>query len=102
MRTLSIHIVRFVNESQPGWLECEFLDANGRKHTLIDKVPVFLCEDLDRSSQYPRPGTVRCEVISQWRDNDGRELARISTARPDGVDSTEGLSEFVVFCNQLS
>src|SRR5579859_5662505 len=55
-----------------------------------------------RSRQrYPKPGSVGCEVSARWRDSDGRELIRISTARPWGIESTEGVSEFVVLAEQL-
>ena len=42
----------------------------------------------------------KCWIARQ--DSQGRELARISLVRPDGLESTEGLSEFVVISAQLS
>src|SRR5262249_13899900 len=95
-KTLCVQIVRFVDEHQPGWVECVFTDAEGRKHKFVDKVPIFSSDDLDERSVYPRAGGARCEVLTRWNDADGRELVRVTTARPDGVESTEGLSEFVV------
>jgi hypothetical protein len=38
---LALQIVRFVDDYQPGVVECEFIDANGRPHTFIGKVPNF-------------------------------------------------------------
>ena len=38
---LAVQIVRFVDECQPGVVACEFVDADGHLHTLIDKVPIF-------------------------------------------------------------
>jgi hypothetical protein len=38
---LAVWIVRFVDQHFPGWVECEFIDAEGRRHTVRDKVPVF-------------------------------------------------------------
>jgi hypothetical protein len=96
MHYLSIQMVRFVNERQPGLVACEFMDADGRKHTLEDNVPVFSAETLNPRMAFPRPGIVRCEELQRWRDAKGRELVRVSTGRPDGVVSTEGLSEFTV------
>jgi hypothetical protein len=98
---LAVQIIRFTEDGNPGWITCEFRDAEGRRHTLIDKVPIFTAEDLDAHSQYPRPGVARCEALSRWRDADGRERIRISTERPDAIESTEGLSEFVVLAKQL-
>jgi hypothetical protein len=98
---LSVQIVRFVDDAQPGVVACEFSDAAGRRHTLVDKGPIFSTEFLDRSSKYPTEGFARCEVVSRWSDQQNRELLRITLERPDGIESTEGLSEFVVFSRQV-
>jgi hypothetical protein len=42
-----VQIVRFVADSQPGFVACELLDAAGRRHTLVDKVPIFTTAPLD-------------------------------------------------------
>jgi hypothetical protein len=102
MYNLAVEIVRFVDDRQPGWVACELIDAEGDCHTIVDKVPVLSREDLDATSGYPRPGATRCEVLDRWRDALGRELARITLARPDGLESTDGFSEFVVLSTQLS
>ena len=95
IQNLAVQIVRFVDDNQPGWVECEFADAEGRRHTFIDKVPIFTLEDLSAHSTYPKPGIMQCEIIACWRDEGGRELARVTTANPLGDESAEGLSEFV-------
>jgi hypothetical protein len=73
----------------PGIVACEFVDAEECRHTFIDKVPIF-CGDtsLDASSKYPQQGAIRCTVLSRWNNPRGRELLRISTAAPDGVEPT--------------
>ncbi|MFZ0980832.1 MAG: hypothetical protein WAN23_15625 [Candidatus Acidiferrales bacterium] len=102
MHTLAVQIVRFVDAHQPGFVACEFVDAEGSRHTLIDKVPIFSAERLDSSSKYPQPGFAACTILNSWRDERGRDLVRISTARPGDIESTEGLSEFVVLPSQVS
>jgi hypothetical protein len=102
VNNLAVEIVRFVDKHQPGWVACEFVDAEGKLHTVIDKVPIFTHEDLDETSSYPQPGAAQCEVLAQWRDTSARDLVRITTARPCAIESTEGLSEFVVLPTQLS
>jgi hypothetical protein len=102
MQNLTVQIVRFVDDDQPGRVECEFVDTEGRKHRLINKVPIFSTEPLTAASSYPQLGIARCEVLTQWQDDRGRELVRITTARPDDIESTEGVSEFVVLSAQLS
>ncbi|MES2392135.1 MAG: hypothetical protein V4555_10880 [Acidobacteriota bacterium] len=98
---LSVEIVEFVDDCQPGVVRAEFVDANGKQHSLIDKIYLFTSEFLDASSAYPVPGSARCEILERWRGSDANELVRISIDRPDHIDSTEGLSEFVVGSTQL-
>ena len=91
-----------MEDHQPGIVACEFVDAEGRRHILVGKVPIFSTEDsLDANSAYPRPGAVRCTVLRRWTDDQGRELLGISTAEPDAVESTEELEEFVVSKDQV-
>jgi hypothetical protein len=97
MPELLVNIVRFVDESQPGIVECEFIDANQRKHTMIDKVPMFSELDLWSDSAYPQPGTARCQVLESFTDQRGREVVRIRC-----LESTTGESEFVVEPSQIS
>jgi hypothetical protein len=99
---LAVQIVRFVDECQPGIVECEFDDAKGRRHTLVDKVPIFSADLLDADSAYPQPGLARCTIVRTWCDVHGRELLTVNTADPDGIESTEGLTEFVVTRSQIS
>src|ERR1017187_7249070 len=66
---LAVQIVRFVDDYQPGIAACQFVDADGRRHTLIDKAPIFSAETLDADSRYPRLGTAqsvlkrRCDAL---------------------------------------
>jgi hypothetical protein len=100
---LAVDIVRFVDDCQPGIVACEFVDADDRRHTFIDKVPIFSINAfLDANSTYPQQAAVRCTVLKRWRDTRGRELVSISTAEPDGVESTEDGAEFVVLNTQVS
>jgi len=46
-------IVRFVDEYQPGIVECEFADAEGRIHKIIEKIPIVTAADLWSDSAYP-------------------------------------------------
>jgi hypothetical protein len=64
---------------------------------LRDKVPIFTVEMLDADSKYPTMGKIPCEVLETFKDSTGRELVRVSTEKPCGIDSAEGLSEFIVF-----
>src|SRR3984893_19029029 len=96
MPDLAVQIVRFVDTNQPGWVECEFVDATGRPHSIIEKIPIVTREDLDADSEYPKPGTVRCEILNRYQDDKGQELVCITTSRPFSVETVEGLCEFTV------
>ena len=99
---LAVEIVQFVDDYQPGIVACELVDANGSRHTFIEKAPIVSLEDLDADSKYPRSGSARCVILNRWRDANERDLVRISTAGPDGIESSEGLTEFVVLKTQIS
>jgi len=101
IQSLDVTIVRFVDDHQPGWVAGEFVDSEGKRHTVIDKVPIFTEEDLDATSTYPQPGTLKCEVLKTWRDARGRELMRVTIDHPFNRESIEKLTEFVVLSSQL-
>src|SRR5262245_36182867 len=99
MDELQVEIVRFVEEHQPNIVEAKFFDSAGQCHTFVDKSAIFTTNwSLDAVSKYPQPGAVRCEVLARWRVPDGPDLIRVTTE----IESTEGVSEFVVLANQLS
>jgi hypothetical protein len=99
---VAVQIVRFLDPHNPGVVECKLIDAEGVAHTFVDKVTIFTTDLLDAQSAYPQLGSIRCRVMAQWLDSKGRSLVRISTLWPDGIESSEGLSEFVVLPAQLS
>jgi hypothetical protein len=99
---LAVQIVRFLGwEPQPGLVACEFVDAADRLHVIIDKIPIFSTLGLDERSPYPISGFVYCELVDHFQDSRGRELLRISMGR-DGVESTNGVSEFIVLPSQVA
>lgn len=101
MYEIAVQIVRFVDAHQPGFVEFELADAAGFHHTIIDKVVLF-GDHIAADTKYPVPGTVRCEILSRHQDESGRELVRVNIAKPDAIESTNGLSEFTVDANLVS
>ena len=101
IRNVAVQIVRFLDPHNPGFVECKLVDAEGVVHTFADKVPIFTTELLDAESTYPRPGSVRCKIVSQSQDPIGIPLVVISTLWPDGIESSDGGSEFVVRSDQI-
>jgi hypothetical protein len=102
MNTLRVSITAFADGGVPGWVECEMRDAEGDLHQFVEKVPVVSNEDLRHDSGYPRDGFIACGVISSWKDDLGRDLSRIDTAQPWGVESKAGITEFVVLSNDIN
>ncbi len=102
MPFLRIQIVRFVDEHYPGFVAGEFTDAQGARHTIIDKVPVIAGTDLWSDSSYPRPGIAACEILEQSQDAQGRSLLQITIAKPWGLESVNGDTEFVVLSSQVT
>jgi hypothetical protein len=100
MAEVIVQIVRFVEEHQPAIVACELVDAEGHTYTFIDKDAIFTKEWLTAESEYPQAGKIRCEILDRW-DAQGQELVRITAARPDCVEASDGKSEFVVWAAQL-
>ena len=101
MLIVHVDILKFVDESNPGWVECQLIDAMGQAHTFIEKVPVVTEEDLWHDSVYPRAGIMGCEVVRRWQDDQGRALCEINTSRPWDIESKDGGTSFVVLAAQL-
>ena len=94
--------MRFVESHQPGWVECLLVDAERRRHIIVEKVPVVTAEDLDADSHYPTLGRVPCEVLERYQVETGRELVCVSTAAPAAIETEEGLSRFTVAANLVA
>ena len=101
MPFVAIQIDKFVDEYQPGIVECHLTDAHGEIHFFVEKVPYVSTENLWWDSDYPRPGSIACEVVDEWVDEFGRQLARISTETPWSIASTTGSTLFIVFSAQM-
>lgn len=91
MLGVAVKIVRYADDSQPGWVECHLIDVHGRPWSFIEKVPVVTTKTLDAATIFPQSGIIACEVIGQ-----ATGVARIDTARPWGVESVEGQTQFEV------
>jgi len=99
MNAIRISIIAFADDGFPGWVECEMVDADGAVHQFVEKVSVVSNEYLQHDSEYPRDGTIACGVKSNWTDDLGRDLSRVDTSQPWGIESKAGITEFVVFSN---
>jgi hypothetical protein len=98
---LRVQIVQYVDDYFPGIVECELVDAAGRVHIFVEKGPVVSDKWPGPDDSYPMSGVIRCEILEQWRDPDGRDLLRVSTERPDYVETKDHVMEFVVPSSQV-
>lgn len=101
MPALTVQIVRFVDEHQPGFVECVLLDAENKEHVFVEKVPIVSTEDLWATSSYPRVGTIECVIEQEWEDAEGRLIVRADTEHPWHVESSTGETSFVVLASQV-
>jgi hypothetical protein len=85
MTLLRVDIVGFADESFPGFVHCAFVDANGKRHTLIEKEPVVSNVHLWTDSSYPQPGMVLCESVERLQDGSNRDLALVSICMKDSI-----------------
>jgi len=99
MTYLRLDIIGFVDESFPGFIRCAFADADGNRHTFIEKIPVVTTENLWSDSVYPQQGTVPCEKVERLEGGSG--LARITIGVGDSLDSPGYSEQFIVRESQL-
>lgn len=90
MCTVRARVVRWVSDDQPGFVECRLVDADGKEHVLIEKVPMFDDGDaLHADAMYPIDIVIDCRIISESEDAAFIELAHY-------IESVEGQREFRV------
>ena len=102
MKAIKILITSFIDDHQPGFVECKFYDALNKEHIVQDKVPIVTDKYLDANSEYPQDGIIACEIVKQLEDANGKTIFRVNTSKPWGVDTIEGLTEFDLFEEQLT
>ena len=101
MKAIKILITSFIDDHQPGFVECKFYDAFGNQHIVQDKVPIGTDKYLDANSEYPQDGIIACDIVSERTDSNGQKIFTINTSKPWGVDTIDGLTQFDVLEEQL-
>jgi len=101
MKAIPVEIVRLLSRDWPGWVECKFIDAQGRVHFVHDKVPIFTSEDLHSGSQFPQSAYLACTELEFELDECGCEVVLVTTSKPWGISSVEELDTFRIFQSDL-
>lgn len=102
MAALSVTIVRFVHDEFPGVVECVLVDSDDCAHRFVEKAPVVSSVDLWIDSILPQPGYIACLIQDEWIDGRGRQLVRVDTVKPWGIESTGGETTFTVLREQIA
>jgi hypothetical protein len=100
MLGVKVEITRYVDASQPGFVECRLIDAWDNQHLFIEKVPAITLENLNASSTYPQSGIIACQIVER-KQVSGREILKIETETSWHVESISGETCFDVSPNQL-
>ncbi len=101
MLYVKVLLNRIVDESQPGWVECSLIDAEGEEWLFVEKVPVVSNQELDANSDFPQQGYIACTFLGERAGNDGSHIVQISTEEPSGIQATTGQYQFEVHAGQL-
>lgn len=101
MHEIKISIYEFIDSHQPGWVRCKLKDSNGKEWEFNEKIPVVSLNDLSKEDIYPKDGAIRGEIVKSWKNETGLELVRVTTKKPDDVESIDGENEFDLFASQI-
>jgi hypothetical protein len=102
MPTVNILITKFVDNHQPGFVECLLIDAGAFTHTFIEKIPIVTTANLWSTSDYPQSGYIDCVITRMWIDEMNRELIEIDTSQPWHIESVDGENRFIVLASQIT
>ncbi len=83
-----------------GWIEVEFIDADGRRWLVHDKPPMFAEPPggFLPTSSYPMPTVIPCDLERRQLSLDGRELVTIVLRHTDAIT---GETRFKVAASEL-
>ncbi len=101
MDALPVTIERFVDDDFPGLVECVLVDSEDYTHRFVEKAPVVSTANLSLDSAFPQSGYIACVVEKGWTDERGRQLVRVDTIKPWGIESTAGETTFTVLRDQI-
>jgi hypothetical protein len=101
MLAVRVTIAGFIDEQQPGWVECNLVDAHGKTWKFNEKAPVVSNENLRSDSEYPKQGSIVCTALHRQVDGAGRLVVTVDMISPWGIESTDGSTIFDVYAEQI-
>jgi hypothetical protein len=101
MDAVPVTIERFVDDEFPGLVDCVLVDSDDCTHRFLEKAPVVGTANLSLDSAFPQFGYIACVIDNEWTDERGRQLVRVGTMKPWGIESTTGETTFTVLRDQI-
>jgi len=101
MAYLSVIITEYVDDSQPGWVRCIFLDADGKEWAIVEKGPIVYANTLTSETRYPQSGQVACQILTEHIDSNNRRVLTIDISFPFAMETEDGQTKFDVFADQV-
>jgi len=101
MEGIKVDIIEYVDDHQPGWVKCLFIDAEGSEWSIIEKVPIVSQENLNSESKYPIVGYIAGKISNKRLDNNFKEIATIDLSTPWGISEESGRTIFDIFCDSI-
>lgn len=93
MPKVKAKIVKWISdEPQPGIVETQIEDAEGKVWVISDKASVVSAEEITAETQLPVDTLLECEVLNKNNDS---KTARISL-KPWGLETVNGIDEFTI------
>lgn len=89
------------DEPQPGSVEYQLTDADGVMWSFFDRPIHGGWEAMGPTANYPIASSFDCEIVRTETNELGEMLIVISTLRPNGLESSDGRSEFRVRESQI-
>jgi len=99
MTELGITITELVEDGQPPSVRCEFVDAVGRSHALVEKLAIVSA--ADSLPVLPGSAGVACLVVDVRAEQGGRRVVRVDLGSPYGCETVAGETVVAVFDDQL-
>ena len=96
MHAIKLKITEFIDDWQPGWVECHFNDAWGKEHIIREKAPVVSGEYLAADSLYPGDGFAAFELLGTRKDENGRLFFTDTRGKPWSIETIESLFQFYI------
>ena len=82
-------------------VECNYHDAFGAEHIVMEKVPVVTTKNITANDRFPQKGSIRCSLLRKYADVGAGRVVVVSTELPDHVRAMDRCSEFHLFENQI-